>query len=134
MFVWGGDPIQAINIQPLMPYIDLDTFVTNGEWELRTTRAWREVVVQGGKDFAYVLYEVTLRRRPSLLVLTVLLPVLVLALVNDFVFTIPSEAGGYSVRHSLRGRWVQCSPFPQRQVGTLFNVLSETVGSVYCSL
>ena len=101
MLVWGGDPIQAINIQPLIHYIDLDTFVTNGEWELRATRAWGEVVFQGGKDFAYVLYEVTLRRRPSLLVLTVLLPVLVLALVNVFVFTIPSEAGGYSVNHSL---------------------------------
>ena len=102
MFVWGGDPIQAINIQPLIPYIDLDTFVTNGEWELRATRAWREVVVQGGKDFAYVLYEVTLRRRPSLLVLTVLLPVLVLALVNVFVFTIPSESGRCcSVRNYL---------------------------------
>ena len=94
MFVWGGDPIQAIDIQPLIPTMDLDTFVTNGEWELRSTRGWPEVVFQGGADYAFVFYEITLRRRPSLLALTVLLPVLVLALVNVFVFTIPSEAGG----------------------------------------
>ena len=113
MFVWGGDTIQTVNIQPLISTIDLDTFVTNGEWELRATRAWREVVSQGGETFAYVLYEVTLRRRPSLLVLTVMLPVLVLALVNVFVFTVPSEAGGYGVHHSLRNRLVQRSPFPE---------------------
>ena len=104
MFVWGGDTIQTVNIQPLISTIDLDTFVTNGEWELRATRAWREVASQGGTKIAYVLYEVTLRRRPSLLVLTVLLPVLVLAFVNVFVFTVPSEAGGYGVHHSLRNR------------------------------
>ena len=104
MFVWGGDTIQTVNIQPLISTIDLDTFVTNGEWELRATRAWREVVSQGGTKFAYVIYEVTLRRRPSLLVLTVLLPVLVLAFVNVFVFTVPSEAGAYGVHHSFRNR------------------------------
>ena len=101
MFIWDGDPIEAIDIHPLLSTIDLQTFVVNGEWELLASRAWEEVGSQGGTDTAYVLYEVTLRRRPSLLVLTVLLPVLVLALVNVFVFTVPSEAGGYSVHHSL---------------------------------
>ena len=91
----------TVNIQPLIPTIDLDTFVTNGEWELKATRAWREVVFQGGANCAYVFYEVTLRRRPSLLALTVLLPVLVLAMVNVFVFTVPSESGGYNVHNSL---------------------------------
>ena len=76
--------------------------MTNGEWELRATRSWHEVVLRGSDDYStFLYYEVTLRRRPSLLVLTVLLPVLVLALVNVFVFTVPSEAGGYSVHHSL---------------------------------
>ena len=102
IFVWGGDPIQAIDIQPLIPTMDLDTFVTNGEWELRSTRGWPEVVFQGGADYAFVFYEIILRRRPSLLALTVLLPVLVLALVNVFVFTIPSESGRCcSVRNYL---------------------------------
>ena len=112
MFIWDGDPIEAIDIHPLLSTIDLQTFVVNGEWELLASRAWEEVGSQGGTDTAYVLYEVTLRRRPSLLVLTVLLPVLVLALVNVFVFTIPSEAGRYSV----------------------FTIPSEAVGSVHRSL
>ena len=76
--------------------------MTNGEWELRATRAWHTVSPRGSDNNpTYLYYEVTLRRRPSLLVLTVLLPVLVLALVNVFVFTVPSEAGKYSVHHSL---------------------------------
>ena len=39
------------------------------------------------------------------------------------------------VHHSIWGRWVQCSPFPLRQVGTVFTVLSEAGGyNVYHSL
>ena len=94
MFVWGGDTVYTVDLQPFIPTIDLDTFVVNGEWELTATRARRQIVPQNGGEFPYVFYEVTLRRRPSLLVLTVLLPVLVLALVNVFVFTVPSESGG----------------------------------------
>ena len=72
-------------------------FVPNGEWELRATRARRS---EGG-DVVHIVYEVTLRRRPTLLALTVLLPVLVLSLVNVFVFTVPSESGEYSACLSL---------------------------------
>ena len=98
IFVWGVD---AIRLQPSIPTIDLDTFVVNGEWELVTTRAWREVVSETDRDVAFLMYEVTLRRRPSLLALTVLLPVMVLSLVNVFVFAVPSESGGYRVHRAL---------------------------------
>ena len=113
LFVWSIDSNKTVSIQPVIPTIDLDSYVTNGEWELRATRSWHEVVLRGSDDYStFLYYEVTLRRRPSLLVLTVLLPVLVLALVNVFVFTIPSEAGRYSV----------------------FTSPSEAVGSVHRSL
>ena len=98
MFVWGADGFNVVDLQPIIPTIDLDTFVVNGEWELTATRARRQIHLQNGGEFPYVFYEVTLRRRPSLLVLTVLLPVLVLSLVNVFVFTVPSESGGSSVQ------------------------------------
>ena len=102
LFDWSIDSNKTVNIQPVIPTIDLDSYVTNGEWELRATRAWHAVVSRSSDNNpTYLYYEVTLRRRPSLLVLTVLLPVLVLALVNVFVFTVPSEAGKYSVHHSL---------------------------------
>ena len=101
MFIWGTNTVQEVSLQPSKPAIDLDSFEPNGEWELRATRAWREIHVENGGKILHLLYQATLRRRPSLLALTVLLPVLVLAMVNVFVFTVPSESGGYNVHNSL---------------------------------
>ncbi|XP_076439553.1 acetylcholine receptor subunit alpha-like [Babylonia areolata] len=92
IFIWGGDG-SNIDIHPINDVIDLESYAVNGEWDLRSTRGWREVAISDGSKFITLFYEITIRRRPSLLALTVLLPVLVLALVNVFVFTIPSEAG-----------------------------------------
>ena len=102
-------------MKPSRPDIVLDSFVPNGEWELLATRAWRGIFVEYGTEVVRVFYEVTLRRRPSLLVLTVLLPVFILALVNVFVFTVPSESGEccvnnaleeYTYFNALKGSWV----------------------------
>ena len=102
-------------MKPSRPDIVLDSFVPNGEWELLATRAWRVIFVEYGIEVERVYYEVTLRRRPSLLVLTVLLPVFILALVNVFVFAVPSESGEccvnnaleeYTYFNALKGSWV----------------------------
>nr|KAG5705236.1 hypothetical protein BaRGS_011262 [Batillaria attramentaria] len=71
-----------------------DFYVTNGEWELMSSRVWKTLMgTPDGSLYPHIHYEVTIRRRPSLLALTVLLPVVVLAGINVFVFTIPSESG-----------------------------------------
>ncbi|KAK7494917.1 hypothetical protein BaRGS_00013796 [Batillaria attramentaria] len=94
-FIWGEDiHIRQTELQNLRPGIDMDTYTTNGAWELISSRAWREELGDGnGNRSVFLHYEVTIRRRPSLLALTVLLPVVVLAGINVFVFTIPSESG-----------------------------------------
>ncbi|KAK7494914.1 hypothetical protein BaRGS_00013793 [Batillaria attramentaria] len=92
IFVWGED-LNVTDIHPALPYIELDTYTGNGEWELMSTRAWRSVRHLDSGSFPFVHFEITIRRRPSLTVLTVLLPVTLLAAINVYVFTIPSESG-----------------------------------------
>lgn len=92
MFIWGDSSNQT-DLRPASDEIDLDTFSGNGEWELMSTRAWQSVTIVPTGIFPFLFYEVTLRRRPTLTVLTGLLPVLVLALINIYVFAIPSESG-----------------------------------------
>ena len=126
-------------MKPSRPDIVLDSFVPNGEWELLATRAWRVIFVEYDIEVERVYYEVTLRRRPSLLVLTVLLPVFILALVNVFVFAVPSESGEccvnkaleeYTYFNALNGSWVLllsillCCVLTihSRRVGTFFYI------------
>ena len=99
----------------------LDSFVPNGEWELLATRAWRGIFVENGIELVRVFYEVTLRRRPSLLVLTVLLTVFILALVNVFVFAVPSESGECCVNNALEegGYFFKCTP---RKLGSFLSI------------
>ncbi|XP_025095678.1 LOW QUALITY PROTEIN: neuronal acetylcholine receptor subunit beta-3-like [Pomacea canaliculata] len=73
--------------------IDLSFYSGNGAWKMLSTRAFRTNLILNGANFPILVYEVTLKRRPSLLVLTVLMPVLLLAFINVFVFSIPSESG-----------------------------------------
>lgn len=88
-----SDDALGLDLYPLTHTINLEQFVGNGEWELMSTRGHREVRTIFEKESVYLVYEVTLRRRPSLLVLTIMLPVLVLAVINVYVFAIPSESG-----------------------------------------
>ncbi|KAK7108174.1 neuronal acetylcholine receptor subunit alpha-7-like isoform X2 [Littorina saxatilis] len=92
MFVWG-EGLDTVDLQVTTTDIILDTYVGNGEWQLMATQAWRDVRKNSTKPTPYANYEVTLRRRPTLLALTIMLPITVLAFVNVFVFTIPSESG-----------------------------------------
>ncbi|KAL8570377.1 hypothetical protein ACOMHN_035795 [Nucella lapillus] len=92
IFGWAEDASEIV-LRPVLPHIDLDSFQENGEWRLMSSRAWEETIFFDGVPFSQLNYEVTLRRRPILLALTVLLPVFVQSLINVFVFTIPSEAG-----------------------------------------
>ncbi|XP_076461520.1 acetylcholine receptor subunit alpha-1-A-like, partial [Babylonia areolata] len=92
LFVWG-QLMNEVIMQPELPNIHLDTYTGNGEWNLISSRAWSDVAVTGPHSYSLLYYEVTLRRRPTLLALTVIMPVFVLSVTNVFVFSIPSEAG-----------------------------------------
>lgn len=83
----------SVGLYPATPQIDLNTFVNNGEWELMSTKGYRVVQNMGTNFLSFVVYEAVLRRRPSLFILTVLVPVFVLAEVNVFIFAIPWESG-----------------------------------------
>ncbi|KAL8585962.1 hypothetical protein ACOMHN_059398 [Nucella lapillus] len=92
LFIWGGDWMW-MDLVAIMDTINLQDYTANGEWDVRETTARAHVQVMNNLSYPTLEFEVTLRRRPTLLAMTVLLPVLVLAVVNVFVFTIPSETG-----------------------------------------
>lgn len=78
--------------------MNMDFYTGDGEWVLVSSSVNRTLKGLGNELFYFLTYEVTLRRHPVLLVLTVLIPVLVLAMVNVFVFVIPTESGEMSGR------------------------------------
>lgn len=93
LFVWGVDLLN-IDLIPVFPQINVDIFKSNGEWDLVSTHA--SIITfypVGNLSASSVVYSATLKRRPTLLVLTVLLPVIVLAVINIFVFFIPFDSG-----------------------------------------
>ncbi|PVD31003.1 hypothetical protein C0Q70_10279 [Pomacea canaliculata] len=83
----------SIDLLQLWPTIDLSFYSGNGEWEMISTQATKRNWTLDGALYPELVYKMTLKRRPSLLVLTVLMPVLLLAFINVFVFSIPSESG-----------------------------------------
>ncbi|XP_076461482.1 neuronal acetylcholine receptor subunit non-alpha-2-like [Babylonia areolata] len=92
LFVWG-DNAETVVLQAVNRHIDLELYQENGEWNLIASNAWMERKGPDAFQFLYLTYEATLRRRPTLLFLTVLLPICTLSFVNVFVLTIPSESG-----------------------------------------
>lgn len=91
-FSWADD-LTKVDVHHDEPVVHLDAFQCSGEWELMATSASRELKTVNGLTVPYVIFELTLRRSPSVLMLTVLLPVLVLAAVNIYVFAIPLDSG-----------------------------------------
>ncbi|XP_025095676.1 neuronal acetylcholine receptor subunit alpha-7-like [Pomacea canaliculata] len=92
MFIWaeGEGPIE---LQPVKSEIDFDSYVGNGEWKVSSTAVRRVTYHLHDDPISVVVYEVTLRRRPALVVMTIVLPVFILAGLNIFVFLIPYESG-----------------------------------------
>ncbi|XP_076461518.1 acetylcholine receptor subunit alpha-1-A-like [Babylonia areolata] len=92
LYSWGHTADEVI-LQATVPHINMDYYQENGQWNLIDSASWTETRVWDGYRIQKLIYEVTLRRIPTLLILTVLLPIYTLSFVNVFVFTIPSEAG-----------------------------------------
>ncbi|KAK7499692.1 hypothetical protein BaRGS_00009033 [Batillaria attramentaria] len=93
LVVWS-EPGTAL-LAPMLDKIDLTSFTESSEWELLDTSV-RDILVPysaEGKGDVKLLLELTLKRRASTLVVTVLLPVALLAAINLVVFLIPCESG-----------------------------------------
>ncbi|KAL8560915.1 hypothetical protein ACOMHN_035855 [Nucella lapillus] len=92
LFLWGQTTKEVI-LKSMLPEIDMDTYQANGEWDIINSKALEMLMNSGNMSYSELIYEVTLQRKPLLLAMTVVLPMMVLSVVNVFVFTIPSEAG-----------------------------------------
>ncbi|XP_067670844.1 neuronal acetylcholine receptor subunit alpha-7-like [Haliotis asinina] len=91
-FEWGSN-LKEVDIKPTSDSIGLSLFNSNSQWDITNTSSSRTVFQNSDRYFAFVTYHMTLKRKPSLAILTILLPVLVLGLVNVVVFLIPVESG-----------------------------------------
>ncbi|XP_046573394.1 neuronal acetylcholine receptor subunit alpha-7-like [Haliotis rubra] len=85
--------LKEVDLRPINNSIGLDLFNSNGQWDITNTSASRIVLENSGRCIPFVYYKMSLKRKPSLAILTTLLPVLVLGLVNVVVFLIPVESG-----------------------------------------
>ncbi|XP_046378429.2 neuronal acetylcholine receptor subunit alpha-7-like [Haliotis rufescens] len=91
-FNWG-DSLKEVDLQPINNSIGLDLFNANSQWDIMYTSAQRVINEANNTSYPFVNFKMTLKRKPSLAILTTLLPVLMLGLVNVVVFLIPVESG-----------------------------------------
>ncbi|PVD31004.1 hypothetical protein C0Q70_10280 [Pomacea canaliculata] len=78
---WDAD---GVDLQAIKLDIDHSFYGNNGAWELVSSN-----VSKGNNK---LVFQVTLKRRPGLLILNLILPVMLLGVVNIFVFTVPPES------------------------------------------
>lgn len=79
---WDAD---GVDLQAIKLDIDHSFYGNNGAWELVSSNV--------SKGNSKLVFQVTLKRRPGLLILNLILPVMLLGVVNIFVFTVPPESG-----------------------------------------
>ncbi|XP_046573448.1 neuronal acetylcholine receptor subunit alpha-6-like [Haliotis rubra] len=91
-FDWRNG-LKEVDLRSTNNSIGLSLYNSNSQWDITNTSASRVVFGNSGKYFPWVYYKMSLKRKPSLAILTTLLPVLVLGLVNVVVFLIPVESG-----------------------------------------
>ncbi|XP_067670848.1 neuronal acetylcholine receptor subunit alpha-7-like [Haliotis asinina] len=91
-FNWRNS-LKEVDLKPIHNYIGLSLYKSNSQWDITNTSVSRIVFGDSGRYFPWVYYKMTLNRKPSLAILTTLLPVLVLGIVNLVVFLIPVESG-----------------------------------------
>ncbi|XP_071107892.1 neuronal acetylcholine receptor subunit alpha-7-like [Haliotis cracherodii] len=89
---WGHS-LDEIDLKPINNSIELSFFNPNSQWDIIDSSAQRVVLEYIGKSSSLINFNMTLKRKPSLVILTILLPVLMLGLVNVMVFLIPVDSG-----------------------------------------
>lgn len=69
--------------------IDLEQYSSNSEWDLIDSIA----TVEEESDEASVIYTLKIKRKPRYMVLSVILPIVMLSVLNLFVFVLPCDSG-----------------------------------------
>ncbi|XP_067670852.1 neuronal acetylcholine receptor subunit alpha-7-like [Haliotis asinina] len=92
VFVWA-DTISTIDLLPVSNSIGLDIYNVNSEWDITNTSATRHTEHVLDHEIPNLTFSLELTRRPSMKILTVVMPVLLLSLLNVLVFLIPVESG-----------------------------------------
>ncbi|XP_021374466.1 neuronal acetylcholine receptor subunit beta-4-like [Mizuhopecten yessoensis] len=76
--------------------IRTDEFAGSEEWNITETAVNMKVV----KTQAFLLYRITLSRKPTFFMINIVLPIFLLAILNTLVFLLPAETGeriGYAI-------------------------------------
>uniref|UniRef100_A0A2C9LN65 Neurotransmitter-gated ion-channel ligand-binding domain-containing protein n=1 Tax=Biomphalaria glabrata TaxID=6526 RepID=A0A2C9LN65_BIOGL len=71
----------------------LDFFVTHGEWELKDTGLNVTELISGTWVASAIQLKFKLKRRPTFLLINIVLPVVFLSFLNLLVFVIPADSG-----------------------------------------
>ncbi|XP_046378338.2 neuronal acetylcholine receptor subunit alpha-7-like [Haliotis rufescens] len=92
VFVWA-DTINTVDLFPVDNFIGLDIYNVNSEWDITNTSATRHTQFVSFFEIAHITYQLQLTRKPSMKILTVVMPVLLLSFLNILVFLIPVQSG-----------------------------------------
>ncbi|ESO97851.1 hypothetical protein LOTGIDRAFT_103662 [Lottia gigantea] len=91
-FVWGHE-IESVDLEPYIDHVDLDTFKENGEWELIGSSLERKFLNTEGKPHPTIVVTLRLKRRATVLIQSIIIPLVILANINVLVFLVPAETG-----------------------------------------
>ena len=69
--------------------IDLEKYQTNSEWDMIDSSA----TVEEESDEAVVIFTLKIKRKPRYMILSVILPIIMLSVLNLFVFVLPCDSG-----------------------------------------
>ena len=69
--------------------IDLEHFQSNSEWDLIDS----EAAVEADSDGASVTYTLKIQRKPRYTILSIIIPIIMLSVLNSFVFVLPCDSG-----------------------------------------
>ncbi|OWF42087.1 neuronal acetylcholine receptor subunit alpha-5-like [Mizuhopecten yessoensis] len=72
---------------------DLDFYDENGEWEYVESTSFTETVERAGHQMVTFVVVPKFRRRPAFFVMNTIMPILFLATLNGFIFTLTVESG-----------------------------------------
>lgn len=75
------------------PDVDMSFYAQNGEWEYVKYKASITTVSRGFASHPMAIVEFSFRRRPAFLVTSIILPVIAIAFLSSFIFTLHPDSG-----------------------------------------
>lgn len=83
----------AVNLTFLKPYINRKNYNENGEWEIITTSQHSAVLDDEGFEYAELVFQINLHRRPGHFFMSILFPTILIAVLTTATFLIPVASG-----------------------------------------